>query len=203
MTIIAGTPSFERALIEMLRVGYDLVKSEPEIIDELFPNIPQAEREEYKTWIGNNKMDVALGYPNSSSKFPAWRVVVSREMMVEAFLGDFLESYTDDQGNYVEEIGELWQCSYNLHTYTDNGDITSLLYYMLKMIMHSQRETIECFGFMDLAYQGQDLVRDVSLSPQVLYQRVLTVTGKAFFSVPQEFSKITGTLLENLDFSGG
>ena len=206
MTHVAtGVASVERVLLEVLRQGYAAVKSDTGIIDEIFCGLPSQEREDLKQFIEDKDMDVQLAYPLQDAKFPCWRIVLSRDRMVESFIGDLIQEQkvTGLGHDFEEELGELYEQSYAIYTFTDNGDLTAHMYNLLKLFMKTNRGLIEQVGFMDLSYSGNDLVRSAEVSPQIMYTRVYTITGKAFFSVPFEFNKIASASLENLDFEIG
>jgi hypothetical protein len=207
MSIIgSGVVTFERVLINILRDGYATVQGDPEFIDRVFQLIPQNERQELKDWIKDNEMDVSLGYPIPDSKFPCWRIVLTRDQMIDSFIGDFLEGqevseeFSPDDKPFVDEHGELYEQAYSIYTYTNNADLTNYMYHLLKLFMHTERGVLENSGFMDPSYAGNDLVRDSSLSPQIMYTRVFVVTGKAFFSTQVGYGKVEAAYLENVDF---
>lgn len=70
--------------------GFAAVRSDTRIMDALFKNLPQQNKEQYKNFILKNHIDFCLNYPKSQVKSPSLILLLRSEKEAETFLGDHM-----------------------------------------------------------------------------------------------------------------
>ena len=95
-----------------------------------------------------------------------------------------------------EEQGTLFNTQYRIETWTNNGDLTVMLYHLLKWIVLSSRDLLEFKGLAVQTVGGLDFEPAPEYYPEFVYRRALTfecVTQNTFES---EFFYIQDIIVE-------
>ena len=188
-----GYVPVERIITTVLREGYKVLKADLQALEDLFACFEPTVRASVKEWVQAHDMDVSLGYPIEDAKFPSWRVTLGMDANSDHFVGDMLESSTsttDPEKPFEDQVGSQFRQAYQIHTFTDNPDLTHFMYLVAKMLIWANRSNFQSAGFYELTLSGRELPRDTSLQPQILYTRVLELSGLAFFTVPIRYSAV-------------
>lgn len=68
--------------------GIEAIRADTRIMDALFKNLPQTNKEEYKNFIVKTHIDFCINYPRSQLKVPAVVLLLKSEAESQTFLGD-------------------------------------------------------------------------------------------------------------------
>lgn len=70
--------------------GFDAIRSDTRIMDALFKNLPQENKEQYKNFILKNHIDFCINYPKAGLKVPSIVLLLRSETEAQTFLGDHM-----------------------------------------------------------------------------------------------------------------
>jgi len=117
-------------------------------------------------------------------------IAVDEEDGVE--FGDTVEvSYSYRVGG-MESYGSLFNTQYRVETWTNNGDLTVMLYHLLKWILLSARDYMEEQGLSLQTLGGLDFEPVPEYFPELVYRRALTFECLTENSFGVEFGYIQG-----------
>jgi hypothetical protein len=106
--------------------------------------------------------------------------------------GDELQvSYVHREGG-KERYGSLFNIQYRIETWTNNGDLTIMLYHLLKWMLLSSRNEIEEYGLALQTLGGADFEPAPEYLPEFVYRRALTFTCVTENSYEVDYSYIQG-----------
>lgn len=89
-----------------------------------------------------------------------------------------------------EQYGTTFVSQYRIETWTNNGDLTVLLYYLLKWIFLSAREELESKGVWVQTLGGLDFEPSPEYFPEFVYRRALTFECIQENTFEEEYSYI-------------
>lgn len=91
--------------------------------------------------------------------------------------GDMLEVDADYYELYSDTFGTMFNINYRLECWTDNGDLTSYMYHLLKYILLSSRTHLLKNGLNKPVLVGGDLEPVPEYFPMFVYRRTLNLSA--------------------------
>ena len=111
---------------------------------------------------------------------------MAREGESDTYIGDYAGQITEPGdiplGSEVE--GSIWDHVYHLRVVSENPDITSYMYEVIKTIMLAGLDVLTDLECMSFAFSGQDLAPDSKYLPERFFVRQLV------FSCKRQFARI-------------
>ncbi len=92
--------------------------------------------------------------------------------------------------------GSIFTTQYRIETWTTNGDLTVMLYHLLKWIMLISRDTLEEKGVQLQTLGGLDFEPAPEYMPELVYRRALTFESIITNSYEKEFYFIQDIILD-------
>lgn len=107
----------------------------------------------------------------------------------EVSFGDSIKINYGYRDKGVEQYGTFFNSQFRIETWTNNGDLTILLYYLLKWMLLSSRDSLEDSGIALQTLGGLDLNQSPEYLPELVYIRALTFecTSENSFDVQFDF----------------
>ena len=174
-------------IVEKLR----WLKENPIIIDHLFLTGKRETIIKLKDFIVNRKVKVIIGYPKEQTSLPAYVITLSPEQEQPLGLGDDSECYTgydlgigDTEDDYIQRTeeklsefiaGTYMNSNYRIECWSDNGDLTSYMYIILKWCLWSSRQQMLSMGWVNIKVSGTDLEPVPDYFPMFIYRRAAQV----------------------------
>lgn len=171
------------------------LKEHPVIIDHIFLTGRRDTVEKLKDFIANRKVRVIIGYPKEQTSLPAYVITLAPEQEQPIGLGDDGEYYSgydlglgdsDDEGEgdpaedaerKLSEFiaGTYMNSNYRIECWSDNGDLTSYMYIILKWCLWSSKHQMLSLGWVNIKLSGTDLEPVPDYFPMFVYRRALQV----------------------------
>ena len=165
------------------------LKEHPVIIDHIFGICRRETLAKLKDFILNRKVKVIIGYPRDQSSLPAYVITLSPEQEQPLGLGDDAGCYTDYDLGIGDEYclekaeekmseyiaGTYMNSNYRIECWSDNGDLTSYMYVILKWCLWSSRQQMLDLGWVNIKLSGTDLEPVPDYFPIFIYRRSLSV----------------------------
>lgn len=177
------------------------LKAHPIVIDQIFHTGKFETVEKIKDFIINKKIRVMIGYPREQTSLPAYSILLAPEQEKPLSLGNDFESfdsfnlggdidpereymggYDDDEKleyvkdslkDYLARTGMT--ANYRIECWSDNGDLTSYMYAILKWCLWTcQREMMD-LGWVDINLSGTDLEPAPEYMSAFIYRRALQI----------------------------
>jgi len=109
---------------------------------------------------------------------------------------EFELTYSHPEAQGQEFYGSIFSTQYRIETWTTNGDLTVMLYHLLKWIMLSSRDLLEEKGIQLQSLGGLDFEPAPEYMPELVYRRALTFDSKITNSYEKEFYFIQDIILD-------
>ena len=162
------------------------LKEHSVIIDHIFHTAKRETVKQLKDFLVNKKIKVIIGYPKEQTSLPAYVITLAPEQEQPIGLGDEFGCYgggldEDGQPQDVERqlsefvAGTYMNSNYRVECWSDNGDLTSYMYIILKWCLWSSRQQMLSLGWVDIKLSGIDLEPVPEYFPFFIYRRVLQV----------------------------
>lgn len=170
------------------------LKEHPIIIDHIFLTGRRDTVEKLKDFLINRKVKVIIGYPREQTSLPAYVITLAPEQEQPIGLGDDSEYYSgydlglgdesDSEENPVEDAerklsefiaGTYMNSNYRIECWSDNGDLTSYMYIILKWCLWSSKQQMLNLGWVNIKLSGTDLEPVPDYFPIFIYRRALQV----------------------------
>lgn len=150
------------------------------------PMVKAAERDSYVTNFQRNPPTAVLGYPRTSTKLPAFAVILEQDTEVDKPLGTFLgqtgpEEHRDEAEEY---IGTMFEQTYGVYVYAEHPDACIYLYHFAKAVFLGAHEVLHECGIIDPSYNGNEMTPEETYLPENMFVRRLGVTFRSLSSVP-------------------
>lgn len=159
----------ENVLTQVIEDRLNYLKANPSVIDDIFA---PTNADQIKSYLLNNQINVVRGFPRDPSALPAYAIVLGAEREEPESIGQYIG---DDETLHEEMYGTLSVAQYRIETWTNNGDLTVLLYHLLKWMMLSQRDYLESEGLKRQSYTASDLEPVQTQFPELIYRRALNI----------------------------
>lgn len=185
-------PIIDDMLQAMLLEKLRWLKNHSAIIDHIFVSGRRSTLTSLKKFITTQKIHVIVGYPKEQTLLPAYVIVLAPEQEQPTGLGDdhmTFEDYdlglTDDDSTYEEkraiEIMSTYISSaymntnYRIECWSDNGDLTTYMYAILKWCIFASRQQMLDFGWVNINSSGMDLELASEYLPIPIFRRALQI----------------------------
>ena len=184
-----------RYLHEILTVGFQFVRDNPSVLDELFQEnyvLESDESDSIKTYFLAHGCNVVNGYPRDNTKFPAIAITLGAEMETQHFLGDSGGIVDDDTSpDFGKEIlASIWDHSYNMLVITEHPDVTAYYYEIAKFVILDSLDILTNDGQFEFQISGKELAPDGNHIPEELFIREL------IFRCEREFQRISRNIIK-------
>lgn len=167
------------------------LKEHPVILDHIFRTGKRETVSKLKDFITNRKVKVIIGYPKEQTSLPAYVITLAPEQEQPVGLGDDAEYFTgydlgigDDAEDHLQKAEEkmsefiastYMNSNYRVECWSDNGDLTSYMYIILKWCLWSSRQQMLDLGWVNIKLSGTDLEPVPDYFPFFIYRRALQV----------------------------
>lgn len=164
------------------------LKDHPIVIDHIFHTSRRSTLKKLKEFICNTKIKVLIGYPRTEASLPCYVITVAGENEQPAGLGDNFESYEDfdlgdydEQGERIEKMvadfvsGTYMNANYRIECWSDNGDLTSYMYIILKWCLWASRQEMLDIGWNTIKLNGTDLEPVPDYMPVFVFRRTVNI----------------------------
>lgn len=167
------------------------LKENPMVIDHIFHTGKRETIAKLKDFIVNRKVKVIIGYPKEQTSLPAYVITLAPEQEQPIGLGDDAEYYSgydlgigdtdDDLLQKAEEklsefiAGTYMNSNYRIECWSDNGDLTSYMYIILKWCLWGSRQQMLDMGWVNIKISGTDLEPVPDYFPMFIYRRALQI----------------------------
>jgi hypothetical protein len=179
--------------------------SDPTLFDDLFAytwGLSATEVAGIKSYFAAHPIRVQHGYAVAEVNPPLIAITLQAESQSDFFEGDaagftttapagwagFAASADGAYGAQVE--GAIWEYSYRILCISENIDVTSYMYEMVKAALLGAKEYFIAQGIMLPSYTGMDLAPDPRYTPENLFTRVLGMRCKRVFSIVDRSSAL-------------
>lgn len=176
-------PLVDSYLRDLIRSKLDFIKDHPELLDRLFGNLASRETlKAFKEFVMTRNLKVLLGFPREPQSLPCFPITLAGEQEIPIGLGDNIDDYEDDEID-VDDItsqyalaGIYVKATFRLECWSDNGDLTTYMYTLLKWCILSARHQMLDKGLVDISISAGDLEPVPDYFPAFVYRRSLMVT---------------------------
>lgn len=160
----------DNVLSQVIENQLSNLRQNPSLLDTIFQAVDDNTRNQVKGYILNNQLNVFRGFPRDPAALPAYAIVLGSEREEPQAVGQYLY---DDTANTQEVYGTFYVAQYRLEAWSNNGDLTILLYNLLKWILLSNRDYLESQGIQRQNLTGTDFEPVPSQFPELIYRRAL------------------------------
>lgn len=159
------------------------LKAHPKAIGMIFHSSRRETLEHLQSFITNTKINIVIGYPRDQTLLPAYVIVQSPESEQPSGLGDNAGMYTDEDLGLGDDAGDAkdflneYLCSTFMNTgmriecWSDNGDLTAMMYTLLKWCLWSSRPAMLDRGWNNITVSGTELEPLPQYMPVFIYRR--------------------------------
>lgn len=163
------------------------LKEHPVVIDHIFQTGKRETLNKLKEFIVNKKVKIIIGYPKEQSSLPAYVITLAPEQEQPIGLGDDGEYYSgyslglgEDADNWEKTAeselsrfiaGTYMNATYRIECWSDNGDLTSYMYIILKWCLWTSRQQMLGLGWVNIRLSGSDLEPVPDYMPVFIYRR--------------------------------
>lgn len=185
----------EQILTQVIETKLIDLRNNPSELDQIFAGLDDATKSEIKAYVLNNSIRVVRGFPREPSALPSYVIVLGSEREEIEALGSYL--YDDDELD-EEVYGTLCVAQYRIETWTNNADLTVLLYQLLKWIILSSRDALDQAGLTRQSISGTDLEPVPLQIPELIYRRALILEVTYEFKWQTPYGRITQIIDETI-----
>lgn len=180
-------PLIDDFLMCFIACKLKILKEHPGLIDLIFHSARKETIDKLKDFIINRKIKVTIGYPKDQNYLPCYVITLAPEQEQPAGLGDNFESFSEDDydlGIGEDEISQevapilgnflastYMNSNYRIECWSDNGDLTSYMYVILKWALWSSRQEMHELGWVNVRLSGTDLEPVPDYMPTFIYRR--------------------------------
>lgn len=175
-------PLIDAYLREVIQDRLNFLKSNPQFIEEIFGTLgTKTTLKSFKDFIINKDIKVLIGFPREPQSLPCYSIAVAGEQESPLGLGDNIDDYEeewddDDLSTQYVIDGIDMDSMYRIECWSDNGDLTSYLYTILKYCLLSSRAKMLKDGFKLPKLTGTDLEPVPDYIPVFVYRRALVIS---------------------------
>lgn len=175
-------PLIDAYLREVIQNRLLFLKKNPQFIEHIFGTLgTKTTLKSFKDFIVNKDIKVLIGFPREPQSLPCYSIMVSGEQESPLGLGDNIDDYEEDwdDDNLITQYvvdGIDMDSSYRIECWSDNGDLTSYMYTLLKYCLLSSRNDMLKNGFKLPKLTGTDLEPVPDYIPVFVYRRALVIS---------------------------
>lgn len=159
------------------------LKANPSIIGMIFQTGQRESLSKLTQFITTQKIRVTLGYPRDQSSLPAYVITLAPEQEQPSGLGDNILTYGPELGmgeepediakEYLDDFvaSTMMNATYRIECWSDNGDLTTYMYVILKWCLWSSRKEMLALGWNNIRLDGTDLEPVPDYMPIFVYRR--------------------------------
>lgn len=173
------------------------LKSNLALIDMLFKGSSDNLRNDLKQYISSSDIEVVKGYRLIETHLPAFVIVLNSEQEGDGSLGSYLG---DDEDEQVEYHGTQFRSQYRIEAWSNNAELTILLYHLLKWMFVSARDELANAGLNPQSIEGSGLEPIQTDIPDYIYRRALILNVTTEIQLESEYPLITEVIDES-DFT--
>lgn len=164
------------------------LKDNPTIIDHIFHTGKRETLSKLKDFIENRKIKVVIGYPKDQNSLPCYVITLAPEQEQPIGLGDdggyYEDLGIDENDEILEQVEKemsqflaatYMNSNYRIECWSDNGDLTSYMYVILKWCLWSSRQAMLNMGWVNIKVNGTDLEPVPDYMPVFIYRRAAQV----------------------------
>lgn len=170
--------------------GLRFLKEHPNLIDRIFLTGKRNTLNSLKEFITKKSIKVVIGYPKDQTSLPCYVISLAPEQEVPLGLGDGEEEYLDYEGElgnnpdateiaineFSEYInGTYMNSNYRVECWSDNGDLTSYMYIILKWCLLTSKSKMIQNGWVNISLSGTDLEPVPDYMPIFIYRRSIQI----------------------------
>lgn len=197
-------PITEELFKNLISSQLNNLKSNPDIINEIFRFVNPTFVNKIKQYIEGNVIKVIIGYPSrEKAVLPCFCIMLGQETEENVYMGEFIEEDEEiieedeedseddeiiekDGGDggeiiekrFIETYGTVMNFSYRIECWADVGDLTVYLYHILKYIFIKCKLDLMKNGLRRIQLTGGDLEPMIDMYPAFVYRRALIVSGQ-------------------------
>lgn len=173
----------EQIITQVIENKLNDLRNNPSELDEIFSGLDDSTKNEIKAYVLNNSIRVVRGFPREPSALPSYVIVLGSEREEIEALGSYIGDYEELN---EEMYGTLCVAQYRIEAWSNNGDLTVLLYQLLKWIILSSRDSLENAGLTRQSISGTDFEPVPLQYPELIYRRalILEVTYEVRWNAP-------------------
>ena len=195
----------ERVLQEVLKLGFDALKNDQTIFDDLLHKLDLDTRNDIKSFYSDNDVAVRLNFPRDALKFPIVAIVNQSEDDDPnlALLNNHMDiQYSYGSGNAVNYVGVGQKCNYQIYCLAGKDSNAVLwLTYIVKAILLVNINELHKHGLHNISFTGRDITLREDLFTEFTYGRIVGVTCDTFFGV-RLTEKVANTIQVRLLVTG-
>lgn len=167
------------------------LKQHPAVIEQIFHTGKRETLKKLRDFIENQKIKVIIGYPKDQTSLPCYVITLAPENEQPVGLGDdggYFDEYDLGITSEDEEIGEAIEkklseflattymnSNYRIECWSDNGDLTSYMYIILKWCLWTSRQQMLNMGWVNIKVNGTDLEPVPDYMPVFIYRRAAQI----------------------------
>ena len=185
----------QRLLYKALTKGWEAIKADPTIIDDLFANnfeLDQDEVNAIKTFLAAKPPTIVHGYARTDQAPPLISILLTGEREADSVLGDEAGDVTtlDDPDFGSSQYAAFWECNYSLVHMAEHPDVCQYIYELSKSIIMAAKPTFIPYGVYGMQVSGSDLSPDPRYMPEHFFVRQLTISCRAELLTVDKESKL-------------
>ena len=159
------------------------------MIDEIFSTLgSKTTLNSLKKFVLEKNIKVLLGYPREEQSLPCYVINIAIEDESAIGIGDNVDDYEEEWNEFDESTkyvldGVYFNSKFRIECWSDNADLTSYLYIILKWILLSSRKKMLSTGLQLPSLSGADIEPVPDYLSIFVYRRsvVLSVTYENLF----------------------
>lgn len=189
------------------------LKTHPAVIDMIFSTGRRETLSKLREFITSTKVKVIIGYPKEQTQLPCYVITLAPENEEPVGLGDDYETFsdcdfTDGTNATVSEVvksmskflsSAYMNSNYRIECWSDNGDLTSYMYTILKWCMWSSRRDMTSIGWVNIKMSGMDLEPVPDYMPVFIYRRTAQISlmyENLYYEKTKELEKYAKVITE-------
>lgn len=175
-------PLIDPYLREIIQTKILWLREHPAMIEKIFGTLgTRTTLRSFTEFILNKEVKVIIGFPRETQTLPCYVITIAGEQEAPIGLGDNIDDWEQpwDDGDlstqWVIDSVEM-ESSYRIECWSDNGDLSSYMYTLLKWCLLSARKNMLDKGFKLPKITGTDLEPVPDYIPTFVYRRALMIS---------------------------
>lgn len=173
----------QRRLYTVLQQGLNAFAANPDLYNTVFGTylgLGDKEVASIRATLARSPVRVQHGYPNKDITMPCVCILLQAESQSQKYLGDLGLLPLGGVGT-----GSLWENSFQLMIYSENIDLTSYVYELVKAIFMAAHMQLAELGIIQPSFTGMDLVPDPQYMPDNVFCRIFGIRGFCQYVLPE------------------
>ncbi len=193
----------QRRLYTILQQGLAAFAANPDLYNIVFGQylgLGDKEVASIRATLTRTPVRIQHGFAHRDITMPTICIVLQAESQSQKYLGDL--GYLPLGGEVG--VGSLWENSYQLMVYSENIDLTSYIYELVKAIFIMSHNLLAQWGIIQPSFTGMDLAPDPSYAPENVFVRVFGLRAFCQYVLPELLDEtVLGTLIAGLALPPG